>query len=221
MLISSLPAYLRAAGSACALGLLLPAFAATAQADRIVVDTPLPALSPTEFVDRLVSNLKNLAASSEDGDEARKAGFRAVLARDLETRRMQRFLLSAEQRRSASAEDLAAYDSLFADYITAAYADSIDELVSRTVTITDVVERRPGDFIVRSKLFAADGEERAGIDWRVLQIDGAPLLVDVMVDGLSFNVERRAQFTAIIQKDGFAALIAHMNEQIAAGGAID
>lgn len=221
MLISRLPAFLRAASSACALGLIAPVFPATAQADRIVVDTPVLEITPTDFVNRLVSNLKSLAASSDDGDEARKAGFRAVLARDMETKRMQRFLLSAEQRRSASAEDLAAYDSLFADYITAAYADSIDELVSRTVEITDVIERRPGDFIVRSKLYAADGEERAGIDWRVLEIDGAPLLVDVMVDGLSFNVERRAQFTAIIQKDGFGSLIEHMNEQVAAGGAID
>ena len=86
--------------------------------------------------------------------------------------------------------------------------------MSRSIEINDVVVRRPGDFIVRSKLFGDDGEERAGIDWRVLEVGGDLRLVDVMVDGLSFNVERRAQFTSIIQKDGFDALIQHMRDQI-------
>jgi len=195
-----------------------PSFVAKAQAAESSTEATE---APKAFVGGLVDTLRALATSSDDGDDERKAGFRDVLVKDMEIRRMQRFLLSSEQRKSASEDDLTAYNQLFPDYIAAAYADSIDELVSRTVKINDVVERRPGDFIVRSKLYADDGDERAGIDWRVLEVDGEPRLVDVMVDGLSFNIERRAQFTAIIQKDGFGALLDHMNEQIEVGGTIE
>ncbi|MEO0881916.1 MAG: ABC transporter substrate-binding protein [Pseudomonadota bacterium] len=171
--------------------------------------------APSEFVMTLVDDFKTLATSSSDGEEARNEGFRNVLSEDMALSRMKAFLLSREQRGNASEGDLDSYEALFDDYITAAYASEIDELVSRTIEVNDVVVRRPGDFIVRSKLYNDDGEERAGIDWRVLDVSGDLRLVDVMVDGLSFNVERRAQFTSIIQNDGFDALISHMENQIA------
>ncbi|MEO1476084.1 MAG: ABC transporter substrate-binding protein [Pseudomonadota bacterium] len=182
------------------------AFAASAEANT--------GGAPAEFVVTLVDDLKSLAASSGDGDAARNEGFRQVLSEDMAIRRMKAFLLSRKLREEASDEHMTAYDTLFNNYITAAYASEIDELVSRTLKITDVVVRRPGDYIVRSKLFNDDGEERAGVDWRVLDVSDDLRLVDVMVDGLSFNVERRAQFTSIIQKDGFDALIDHMQGQI-------
>ncbi|MEM7661894.1 MAG: ABC transporter substrate-binding protein [Pseudomonadota bacterium] len=170
---------------------------------------------PSEFVMTLVDDFKTLATSSNEGDEARREGFQSVLSEDMALGRMKSFILSREQRKNASEEHVDQYNTLFDDYITAAYASEIDELVSRTIEINDVIVRRPGDFIVRSKLFGDDGEQRAGIDWRVLEVSGDLRLVDVMVDGLSFNVERRAQFTSIIQNEGFDALIAHMNDQIA------
>ncbi|MEM6412772.1 MAG: ABC transporter substrate-binding protein [Pseudomonadota bacterium] len=182
-------------------------FAASAEAD-------MSGDMPSEFIMTLVDDLKTLATSSNEGDEERREGFQNVLSEDMALGRMKSFILSREQRSNASDEHVEQYSSLFDDYITAAYASEIDELVSRSIEINDVVVRRPGDFIVRSKLFGDDGEERAGIDWRVLEVGGDLRLVDVMVDGLSFNVERRAQFTSIIQKDGFDALIQHMRDQI-------
>lgn len=184
-------------------------FAASAEAE--LKSEPAPA----EFVMSLVDDFKTLAQSSTVGDAARREGFRSVLSADMAISRMKRFLLSSQQRKSATEEHVSEYNALFNDYITAAYASEIDELVSRVIKIEDVVTRRPGDFIVRSKLYNDDGAERAGIDWRVLTVDDDLRLVDVMVDGLSFNVERRAQFTSIIQKDGFDALISHMQDQIA------
>ena len=163
------------------------------------------------FVEQLVDKLRTLAMA-DTGDDERLESLSAVLTEDMAVRRLQNFLLSREQRSALSEEEVAKYDALFAKYIASAYAGSIDQLVSRQIDIRQVVERRPGDFIVRSKLLTDKGEERAALDWRLLERGGKLQLVDVMIDGLSFNVERRAQFTAILNKDGFGALLAHMEE---------
>ena len=163
------------------------------------------------FVEQLVDKLRTLAMA-DTGDDERLESLSAVLTEDMAVRRLQNFLLSREQRNALSEEEVAKYDALFAKYIASAYAGSIDQLVSRQIDIRQVIERRPGDFIVRSKLLTDKGEERAALDWRLLERGGKLQLVDVMIDGLSFNVERRAQFTAILNKDGFGALLAHMEE---------
>lgn len=163
------------------------------------------------FVSELVERLRILAAD-DTTDANRKDAVSKVLAEDMATSRLQSFLLSGEQRKALTPAQIAEYDAVFPRYITAAFANSIDQLVSRTIKVTDVLERRPGDFIVRSKLFSPDGQARASLDWRVLEKGGQKQLVDVIVDGLSFNVERRAQFTSILNNEGFPALIAHMNE---------
>jgi len=169
------------------------------------------AVEPDVFVTQLVDKLRVLADGDAE-DLNRISELKRVLSEDMATARLQRYLLSREQRKSLSKEQIASYDEVFPNYISSAFAKSIDQLVSRTIKVNDVVERRPGDFIVRSKLYSSDGQERAGLDWRILERKGQKQLVDVMVDGLSFNVERRAQFNAILNTDGFPALIAHMQE---------
>lgn len=176
--------------------------AAAGEAEEIPADA---------FVSDLVDKLRVIASRS-DLDNTKTEDLRLVLAEDIATKRLQFFLLSKKQRADLSEDEVAQYDKVFHKYITSAFAASIDDLVTREVKVNDVLERRPGDFVVRSKLFSDDGKERASLDWRVLESNGNKQLVDVMIDGLSFNVERRAQFTSILNNDGFDALIAHMSE---------
>lgn len=195
------------------------AYMAYAQADSQTEQTDVASVDPEVFIVDLVGKLRILAASDQD-DAERKDGLRVVLAEDMATRRIQAYLLSREQRKALTKEQIEAYNAVFPRYISSAFAGSIDQLVSRTIKVNDVLERRPGDFIVRSKLFSDSGQERASLDWRVIESKGKKQLVDVIVDGLSFNVERRAQFTAIMKQDGFEALIMHM-EEVAEGGAVE
>ena len=195
------------------------AYMAYAQAESQTEQADATSVDPEVFIVDLVDKLRILAASDQD-DAERKDSLRVVLAEDMATRRIQAYLLSREQRKALTKEQIEAYNEVFPRYISSAFAGSIDQLVSRTIKVNDVLERRPGDFIVRSKLFSDSGEERASLDWRVLESKGKKQLVDVIVDGLSFNVERRAQFTAIMKQDGFEALIMHMKE-VAEGGAVE
>ena len=179
--------------------------------DTTEVSEAAQGISPEAFVDDLVDKLRILAGGDADKDE-RVDQLRDVLAEDMAIRRLQRYLLSKEHRKSLSEEDIAQYNKLFPRYVSTALAGSIDQLVSREIRISNVIERRPGDFIVSSHLYSEAGEKRARIDWRVQESRGRKQLTDVMIDGASTNVDRRAQFNAIINKDGFPALLKHMSE---------
>lgn len=207
---NSIKSHLRAALVGLALSSAGIALAAPAFAQETTAPSDQQAVA-SQFVEQLVNKLRTLAEAG-NADEERLEGLSAVLTQDMAVGRLQNFLLSREQREGLSAEEVAEYDAIFPRYIAAAYAGSIDQLVSRKIDVRQVIERRPGDFVVRSKLLTSKGEERASLDWRVLDQRGKKQLVDVMVDGLSFNVERRAQFTAILNRDGFGALMAHMKE---------
>lgn len=189
-------------------GMGMPMMAA--YGEETIADADVNVVTADVFITDLVEKLRILA-SEEDETEGNEA-LRLVLAEDMATRRLQAYLLSNQQRKMLNEAEIAEYNEVFPLYISAAFAGSIDQLVSRTIKVNDVIERRPGDFIVRSKLLSSDGKERAGLDWRVLERKGRKQLVDVIVDGLSFNVERRAQFTAILKNDGFDALIVHMKD---------
>lgn len=187
----------------------------------IWADDEMPAaeqsmMDPESFISVMITDLRAID-SDVTGDEAvRSQALRTYLTSILSLSRMNRFVLSRDSRKAADPADLEAYDSLFEDYISAVFSDQIDDLVRRDIRIDEVITRRPGDFIVRSTLFDKSGDERARIDWRAIEDDDMLRLVDVMVEGLSVNVERRAQFSAIVKNDGFPALLDHMRE-VAAG----
>lgn len=186
---------------------------AFAQTDA-VAETAVEVVDPEAFVDSLVGELRTLAEAKATGETV---DLQAVFSRELDTKRMQRQLLSRESRKVATRDEFDVYRELFPTYIATVYADSIDELVSRTIEVEGHRERGKsgsGDFIVRSRLYDKKGKARARIDWRVLYRENQLRLVDVLVEGQSVNIERRAQFTAIVKNDGFSALIDHMRDQL-------
>ncbi len=169
---------------------------------------------PETFVRALVTDLADLAETSASAASDRETGMQAILSGGIDVDRMRRFVLSSDNRSGASEAEIARYDELFGNYIIAVFADQIDDLVSRRIEVREVVTVKDGDFVVRSNIVSRTGADKADVDWRVLDRDGKLRLVDVMVNGSSFNVERRAQFTALIEKDGFAALLKHMEDQL-------
>ena len=168
-------------------------------------------VAPDAFVINLLDELKTI--SLEQGAD-RDDRLRATLLRNMAVPQLQRYLVRGDMSEAATEEQTETYNDLFPSYISAAIGDSIDRMVERRIDVGAVNERRPGDYIVRSKIFSDAGEERAILDWRIRSRRGELVMADFMVDGQSFSVERKAQFSAIVKKDGFAALLEHMQSVI-------
>ncbi|MEO9971274.1 MAG: ABC transporter substrate-binding protein [Hyphomonadaceae bacterium] len=191
------------------MGPLTGAFAQAADDTVVSGDS----IAPDAFVSNLLDELREISAAS--GSD-RTDGIRRVLLRSMAVSRMQAFLIRGDVEASASSEQMSQYEALFSEYIAAAIGDSIDRMVDRRIDIGEPREnkRRRGDFIVPAKIFSDEGEERATLGWRVQERRGRFLMIDFTIDGLSFSVERKAQFTSLVKNDGFSALLEHMIETI-------
>jgi phospholipid transport system substrate-binding protein len=193
---------MRLAVLAAALSFLLPAAAAAQEPE-----------DARAFVEVLVVDLAENAGDETRSEAERNAAFRAILREALATEAIGRFLFAGAPTKLATEEQKAAYDALFPDYIAASFADQIGELAEREIIVTGAVPR-PNETIVQSKLIDTRGDERAKIDWRVRAVDGEPRLLDVLVERVSPLLAKRQEFSAIAEREGVEALLAHMREVV-------
>lgn len=78
--------------------------------------------------------------------------------------------------------------------------DHLSGFSQADVEILRTLERRPGDTIVTTKVSNGDGDEHL-VSWRVTDNDGWKV-TDIETMGLWFAIEQRAQFQAMLDKNG-------------------
>ncbi|SDZ05516.1 ABC transporter substrate-binding protein [Nitrosomonas sp. Nm33] len=80
----------------------------------------------------------------------------------------------------------------------------------------EIIEQRllPRDqILVRSKLIQADGNS-INFDYVLHQSKEGWLIINILVDGVSDLAMKRAEYNAILKRDGFEALIAMLEQKI-------
>ncbi len=71
-----------------------------------------------------------------------------------------------------------------------------------------------GTVLVRTRL-DDPGEESVALDYRLRSVDGSWRVVDIYLNGtVSELALRRSEYSALIQREGFAALLAKLDERI-------
>ena len=71
-----------------------------------------------------------------------------------------------------------------------------------------------GDEWVRTKINRLDGGQPIAVDYRVRQFDGAPKVVDVVVEGISMLNTHRVEFASVVNKRGFDGLVAELKARL-------
>ena len=187
---------------------LLPAFAIVHSAQAA---TPAEAFV-SQNVDRGFAILNNRSLSAG----ARASQFQSFLEGLTDIDRIARFTLGAA-RRSASPQDIAAFDSAFRAYAIQVYQSRLGQYSGQTLKITGSNERQPGDYVVSTTLLdptAKGGRQPLRVDFRVLSDKGRMVVIDVAVEGIWIAITERDQFSAFLgQHNGSVpALAAHLNQ---------
>lgn len=160
------------------------------------------------FVDAIVVDVTAIARAGGT-EAATRASLRTVLGERLATDRISRFLIGAN-RAAANPDQLAQYDELMPRFIVNQFADQIDELATQKIVVGDVVPRSAREVLVRSQFNRRNGS-KVSVDWRVTRDAAGELrLLDVYVNGVSPLVAQREEFTSVVKRDGFAALLAYI-----------
>lgn len=69
------------------------------------------------------------------------------------------------------------------------------------------------DFLVQSMLLVAGGAPLR-IEWRLRAGDGQPVIIDLIVEGVSLLVTQRSEFAAVLERGGMDGLLAELRTRV-------
>ncbi len=145
-----------------------------------------------------------------DGEQAR-ALMRAIEQRTDLT--LLARLAMGRHWRTATPEQQASYVELFRRYVLQSFVRRLSQVA--TVEIGSPAERfsilasRPvdaQDVLVTSKVVPPSGPPLK-VDWRLREQPGGPVIIDLLVEGVSLLINQRAEFGAVLERSGVDGLL--------------
>jgi phospholipid transport system substrate-binding protein len=106
------------------------------------------------------------------------------------------------------------YLKLFREYALANLASKLHLYRGQSFEVTGAKVVSDQDALVASRILS-DGEPPLQVDWRLRERDGgAPVTIDLIVEGVSLIVTLRSEFGSVIERQGFAGLLAELRQRI-------
>lgn len=195
------------------LGVLLLALVSSgARADAF------PAAEQT--VERLVQEIATLLASSESGADVEIDQLGTVLDREADLGLLGRLALGRHWR-TATPEQQAEYDELFrvmmlrrfAGYLNAYSGNQLDGSVADLIEVQGSREVAGGDIMVDTIVTTPD-RPPLSVMWRLRERGETPAVIDLIVEEISLLITQRAEFSAVIEREGVDGLLAQLRTQL-------
>ncbi|MCI4665140.1 MAG: ABC transporter substrate-binding protein [Neomegalonema sp.] len=139
--------------------------------------------------------------SGDDDIAAKQAAFKALLTEGAAVRQIARTAIGRPWR-GMSPEQRERYQAAFVGYMTATYSKRFDDFRGDTISIGRAGDVDESGVIVDSLLVSGGGAKPIEVQWRVVEIKGAPKIFDVYVEGVSLLVTQRSEFSSILQRNG-------------------
>ncbi|MBT8447384.1 MAG: hypothetical protein HKO62_03945 [Gammaproteobacteria bacterium] len=189
--------------AASAAGVLLLACAARAddQADA------------AQVVETLHDTLLAAMQQADDlGFSGRRELIGPVLDESFDFQTIARIVLG-RYRRDISAEEQAQFQDAFTRLSSATYASRFSGYDGERFE-TGAVEPQRSTLLVKTLLLPAD-DEPVHLDYVLRSTDDGWRIINVIAEGVSDLSLKRAEYTAVIKTDGFAALLEVLDDKIA------
>ena len=182
---------------------LLGAFALIAGVIAIVMGLAAPASAESVKAEEFVQGLGEEALftlEAADGNEDVIADkIRSWLNSYFDKDSIARFALGRHWR-NASDEQKSEYTEVFEEMIVLTYSQRLAEYSGENFEVTGSTKVNSRDTIVHSHIIrTSKNAPKTRVDWRVRNNSK---IVDVSVEGVSMSVTQRADFDAVIQKNG-------------------
>jgi phospholipid transport system substrate-binding protein len=106
------------------------------------------------------------------------------------------------------------YLALFREYALANLAAKLHLYRGQSFEVTGARVVSDQDALVTSRILS-DGEPPLQVDWRLRERDGgAPVTIDLIVEGVSLIVTLRSEFGSVIERQGFDGLLVELRQRI-------
>ena len=180
----------------------------------LLLITPAAALEPSEartFVADITDRATDVLSSDRSLAE-RRAELQAILRTAFDLDYIGRLVLGPTYR-TLSADQQAAYDEAFRDYVLGTYSRRIDEYGGEELAITGAEPAGSRDVKVQSRITGTDQGEPVQVAWRVRGRDTGPKIIDVEIEGVSMAISQRSEFASVVEQRGIDGLIAMLEDR--------
>ena len=177
---------------------------------------PLPAsaedgAAPKKVVRETADEILSILGQKQLPVEERRRRIEAVAHRAFDVETISRLILARHWRRFSQAQR-EEFVFEFKRYIAANYGDRLDGYEDEKVEIVGGRPEARGDYTVRTRI-VGQGFEPVSVDYRLRQRDGNWMLIDVVIEGVSFLKSFRSQFQEILSRGGPDVLLKQLREK--------
>jgi phospholipid transport system substrate-binding protein len=174
---------------------------ATADAEAVVQD--------------LAGQIWQSLGRDELGEQARIDAIAALLVDATDVGLLSRLVLARYWQRLDD-EQKARYQALFRDVVMRSFASRLNQYakdaqgpLEERFTITSSAPAGKQDVLVRSRVRPLSGAPLA-VDWRLRDGEGGPVIIDLIIEGVSLLVSQRSEFAAVIERSDMEGLLAEL-----------
>ena len=178
------------------------AFAPGASFAQTAQDVPDDAQA---FIQVLADNTLEVLDSVFLNQEERDAEFHRLLEEGFNIGYLSKLVLG-HHRRTASAEQMEAFQDVFPEYIIGIYADRLAKYGDERFTIIGNKPVGKKDIYITSSVTRA-GRRPFEADWRVRMFDDELRIIDIKFAGISMLQTQRDEFSSRINRVGMDGLI--------------
>jgi phospholipid transport system substrate-binding protein len=149
------------------------------------------------------------------GEQDRIDAIATMLADATDVELLSRLVLARYWQRLDDGQK-ARYQALFRDVVMRSFASRLNQYakdakgpLEERFTITSSAPAGKQDVLVRSRVRPQSGGTLA-VDWRLRDGDDGPVIIDVIIEGVSLLVSQRSEFAAVIERSDMEGLLAEL-----------
>jgi phospholipid transport system substrate-binding protein len=166
-------------------------------------------------VDDLAAQIWGLYESRDLAPRARVDQLTKLLQSKTDVALLSRLVLGQNWQRLTE-DQRARYQRLFGQVVIRNLARRLDQYAEGTTgsldqhfRITGAQDAGGSDVLVRSKVTPSTGNP-VSVDWRLRERDGGPVIIDLIIEGISLLVSQRSEFAAVIERSDMEGLLAEL-----------
>ena len=158
------------------------------------------ALEPTDFVQSTIDKASKIL-SSDNSKDKKVAELRNIAKNTVDIRGIGFYSLGSH-RKSLDSDQKKEYLKIFEQYFLKSFSSRLAEYSDPKIRVDSQEKLNEKYTMVSSTLLAGDDKPEVKIDWRIVTKDpDNPLIIDVVIEGVSLAKVQKEEFNSIIQSN--------------------
>ena len=159
------------------------------------------ALEPKDFVQSTIDKASEILSSESSKDE-KIVQLRDIAKNTVDIRGIGFYSLGSH-RKSLNSDQKKEYLKIFEQYFLKSFSSRLAEYSDPKIRVDTQEQLNEKYTMVSSTLLAGEDKPEVKIDWRIVTKDpNNPLIIDVVIEGVSLAKVQKEEFNSIIQSNG-------------------